>query len=310
MFARFVLITSHLLFMKQNILITGASGFIGKNLVEQLSDSYTIFSPRSTELDLLNQDAVESYLKKNSIDQVIHAAVYHVTRNSGKDPLQGLSHNLRMFFNLARCNNLYKKMIYFGSGAEYGKQRAICSVTEEDFGDVIPSDEYGLYKYALTKMLPSYKNIYNLRLFGIFGKYEDWHIRFISNAICKTMFGMDITMKKNVYFDYMYINDLIPLIKKSLELEKLPHNVMNVCTGKRTDLYSLAHIIQKVGKATNQITVGDEGFSNEYTASNLLLLKSFPSLKFTPLEEAIKELYSWYVHNKSQIDPRLLQEDP
>ena len=44
------------------------------------------------------------------------------------------------------------------------------------------------------------RNIYNLRVFGIFGKYEDHTRRFISNNICRVLCGLDISMNKNMLF--------------------------------------------------------------------------------------------------------------
>ena len=61
---------------QKKILITGGSGFIGKNLSEFLSQEYQVVSPASKVLNLCNQLQVEEYLKKNKIDIVIHAANY------------------------------------------------------------------------------------------------------------------------------------------------------------------------------------------------------------------------------------------
>ena len=41
----------------KNILITGGSGFIGKNLREQLQGKYNIYAPSHSELELLDYDA-------------------------------------------------------------------------------------------------------------------------------------------------------------------------------------------------------------------------------------------------------------
>ena len=49
----------------RKILLTGGSGFIGKNLKELLRKDFNIFSPTSKQLDLTNSDKVLAYLKKN-----------------------------------------------------------------------------------------------------------------------------------------------------------------------------------------------------------------------------------------------------
>ena len=50
------------------VLITGASGFIGRNLVDHLSDKFEISSPSREELNLLDETAVQKYINDNKID--------------------------------------------------------------------------------------------------------------------------------------------------------------------------------------------------------------------------------------------------
>ena len=104
---------------QKKILITGGSGFIGKNLSEFLSQEYQVVSPASKVLNLCNQLQVEEYLKKNKIDIVIHAANYRGKKKEPYNEYKVLENGLRMYANLERCSHLYGKMYYFGSGAEY-----------------------------------------------------------------------------------------------------------------------------------------------------------------------------------------------
>lgn len=87
----------------EKILITGGSGFIGRNLKEQLAVKYNILAPSHRELELLDGSKVQDYLERSHFDVVIHAATWNATRNSEKDLSKVLDHNCRMFFNLARC---------------------------------------------------------------------------------------------------------------------------------------------------------------------------------------------------------------
>ena len=50
-------------FKNKRILVTGASGFVGKNLVEQLqSKGFThLLTPTSTEVDLTRENDVKGY---------------------------------------------------------------------------------------------------------------------------------------------------------------------------------------------------------------------------------------------------------
>src|SRR5581483_7834590 len=62
------------------ILITGASGFIGRNLASQLGSRHELAAPHRAELDLLDAERVRSYLRDGQFDVVIHAATERSNR--------------------------------------------------------------------------------------------------------------------------------------------------------------------------------------------------------------------------------------
>ena len=227
------------------ILITGGSGFIARNLSEQLHSEYDIVSLNSKELDLLDSLKVFDYIKRKEFDVIIHTAIYDARGHSIKDPSRVLENNLKMFFNLARCKEFFGRMIYFGSGAEFGRENWIPKMREDYFDQHVPVDQYGFSKYIMAKYAQSNSNIYNLRLFGVFGKYDDWRIRFIPNACRKAVLGLPIKFKQNVFFDFIHINDLSNIVKWFID-NKPRKNVYNVCSGKVIDFKAIAEKIIKI----------------------------------------------------------------
>lgn len=286
--------------MKKNILITGGSGFIGQNFKECLSSKYTIYSPTHQDLELTEEKQVEGFFKKNKIDAVIHCANIGGTRNTIQ--LSNIvSVNLRMFLNLLKSKRYYKKMIFLGSGAEYGKNQALVKVKESDFDKSVPVDDYGFYKYVCSRLIEREKNIVNLRLFGIYGKYEDYSLRFISNAIVKNLLLIPIDINQNVFFDYLYINDLIRIIDYFINNET-KYNFYNVSSGKKIDLITLARKINAISPYRSKVIIRRKGLNKEYTASNTRLTEEIKGFKFTSIEEGISDLYKWYRKHLDLID--------
>lgn len=283
------------------ILITGGNGFIARNLFEQLSPEYTVVSCNSTELDLLDSSKVFNLIKSNQFDIVIHTATYDAApKHSTKDPSRVLEFNLRMFFNLARCKDNFGKMIYFGSGAEFGRGNWIPKMKEDYFDQHVPVDQYGFSKYIMTKHTQLSSNIYNLRLFGIFGKYDDWRTRFIPNACCHAVLNLPIRINQNVFFDHLYIDDLIRIVKWFIN-NKPRNHVYNVCTGDVYDFNTIAEKIIKVSGKNVDIEIKTDGLSREYSGDNSLLLNELNGFKFSSIDESIKALYDWHDSNKHII---------
>lgn len=284
------------------ILILGGNGFIGKNLREFLANKelYCIDAPKRRELNILEEDEVKKWLESTYYDVVIHAAICNPIREHGVTNNE-LEQDLRGFFNFEKYNSLYGKMLYFGSGAEYDKTKNIISVGEKDFRNEIPKNNYGLAKYIIGRCIEKSSNIYNLRVFGLFGKYENWRTTFISGACCKALKGLPITIRQNVYFDYMYIDDFCKIVEWFINNIPKYHSY-NMSTGKKVDLVSIANIINSLVEQPVPIYVCKNGLANEYTGNNCRLAEEFRYMKIQKIDMSISQLLAYYRKNLNNID--------
>jgi len=279
------------------IVITGGNGFIAKNLFEQLNGFYSIVICNREVLNLLDADAVNSFLKTHKFDVVIHTATYDaVPKHSLKDPAKILENNLKMFFNITRCNEYFNKMIYFGSGAEFSREHWRPKMSEDYFDKYIPTDQYGFSKYIMTKYTLLSDKIYNLRLFGVFGKYEDWRVRLISNICYMTLMNKNPEINQNKYFDYLYIDDLVRIVKWFIDNNPI-YKVYNVCSGTTIDFYTIAQKIIDISNKKLEIIIKIKGLDKEYSGDNSRLLKELNDFRFTPIDKSITTLYRWYEDN-------------
>jgi len=275
-----------------NILITGTNGFIGRNLKEHfLTTNNKLSTPKRDELNLLDGGSVENYIKKNNFDVVIHCCI----------TLTSIEQNLKMYFNLEKLSNSFGKLICIGSGAEFDKNNYIPKMNEDYFGKYIPSKEdiYGYSKYEIAKdILKKKRNIYNLRVFGIFGKYEDYRRRLVSNNICSLLLGKNIVLNKNGCFDYMYVNDFSKIVE--MFISKNPkHSTYNTCTGEVIEFLTITKIINEVDGRNKPVQVKQEGINPEYSGDNLRFVNEFGLMNLTSPKDSIKELYYWYKNDSN-----------
>ena len=271
---------------KYKVLVVGSNGFIGKNIVEYLEkQNYNVLCPKRNDLDLLDTEKVFDFIQSHMPDIVIHCAVN----------INSLIDNLRIYYNLERCSASFGRMITIGSGAEYDMKNYKPMMHESYFSEHIPSDVYGLSKYVTSRDIENYpRNIINFRIFGIFGKYEDYTRRFISNNICRALCGLGISMNKNMKFDYLYVNDFLKILEMFFK-KNLKYQNYNICTGKPVEFLEIANIINDIHEnGEGNITIKESGFNTEYSGDNSRFLEEFGHFEYTDLRTSISELYNWY----------------
>lgn len=263
----------------KNILLTGSGGFIGKHLKKYFKE-YNLFTPRSFQLNLLDKVETAQYLKENNIEFIIHCASCGVRITPDATLEEVAKPNIQMFNNLAQSN---LPMITIGSGAEYDKSRPLVNIKEENFGNSIPKDPYGYSKYLISKEIEKRDNILNLRLFGIYGLWED-SSRVTSCIVNAKIKKEPVILNQNVRFHFIWIDDFCKIVKHFVE-HPTKEKFLNVAPNESIEIIELAKI------ADVETIIKNEGLNKEYTADNSRLLSQIGEFQFSDYKIGMNNLY-------------------
>ena len=269
----------------KNVLFTGASGFIGRNVCPYLEEKCNLFTPGRNELNLLDETEVYEFIKDNKIDIVINSANPNYIRTDLDPKEREFEDRLRIFLNLRKAKDLYEAMYNIGSGAEYDKAFDISMVSETEYGKRIPYDSYGVAKYAMHEILKNDDNIYDLIIFAIYGP-TDHFTKFISHCIDSCEQKIDITIRQDCYFDYLYVMDFAKILEYFIH-NKPNYKEYNITTGSRVLLSDIAKLVIDIMGTDNKIKILSEGYNKEYTADNTRLLNEIGGFEFTSLRDGI-----------------------
>ena len=276
--------------MVKSVLITGSTGFIGGNIEPLLGERYNLVTPSRSDLDLLDYTEVRAFLEKAQFDAVIHLA--NPTGQSRFDVKNELfERSLRVFSSLERCSELYGKMIYIGSGGEYGKHRPLINVTEEEFDLEIPHDQYGFSRYLMSKMAAQKDNIINLRLFACHGPHDPPY-KLIPHIIHCIREGRAIALRQDVWFDFLYVEDIYPVLEYFME-NPAKHSAYNLCSGERLLISSIAEEVRRQMNADTPIVFEKSGLGLEYTGSPARLKEEMPHWKPRTMSEGIRRILEY-----------------
>ena len=250
------------------ILLTGASGMVGKNILEQPeANKHDFLTPNSSELNLLDFANVFNYLKKNKPDFVIHTAgkVGGIQANIA-EPVSFLTDNIVMGKNIitAAYQNNINNFMNLASSCMYPKYAQ--NPLKEEFilkGELEPTNEgYALAKIMATKLCEyivsednskKYKTVIPCNLYGYYDKFDPEKSHMIPAVIRK----IDLAKRQNknkvkIWGDgkarreFMFVGDLANFVFHAVEnFEELPQNI-NVGLNQDYSIKQYYNAISKV----------------------------------------------------------------
>jgi nucleoside-diphosphate-sugar epimerase len=281
-----------------NVLITGANGFIGSNLMTLLADlpNIKLFAGTRDTIDLLSSQSVGDYLRRNEITKIIHCAIEGGKRDVIDTP-DIVFKNLLMFQNLIQCQIKDGLFINIGSGAEFDRRNEIFREDERVVQYRIPVDYYGFSKNLIAKTLLGYNNALTLRLFGCFYHNETSN-RFIRNSIERYIKDEPIIIHQDRYMDFFYMEDLATIIKRLIvktETHKL--SALDIDMNMSYDMtYTLRQIADMINRLSwehhSDIIIEKDGMSKSYSGQGYnFSVASCMNMEIKGIRKGIQECY-------------------
>jgi len=308
-------------------IVTGATGFIGSNLIETLiakdkkvvgididiTRKHLVKSFINGNFSILWSDVnyIDNYIKKGleDIDMIYHLAASADIRKSYEFPQMDLKNNVlgtNAVLELMRKNDI-KNLVFSSTSSVYGIPEI--QPTPENVPNIRPISMYGASKLANEAFISAYCDLYGLKV---------WAFRF-ANVVGKNMhrgviFDFIQKLKQNQheleilgdgkqtksFFDVSdCVAGLIDIPKKDGNKSMTVYNLGN------TDLITVKEIADIVCdelgvKPNYNFTGGDRGWKGD-TPSTILSIKKALKTGWKPkynCEESVKRTVRWLLDNQ------------
>ena len=240
----------------KNILLTGANGFLGRNILKNLKSSNNILETDLHNLDITNFDKCEKFFKKRKIDVIIHAAAAKGAAESFNNPKKYIDVNFYGTLNLLEMMRIrkIKKIIFISSSGIYGRPKN--NVNEN--ADKNPFNPYSLGKNLSETLINYYSTHYDIKYVNIRPNLISGHgltqdnliydiVKSVLNNQDAVVFGKGTHVRQ-----YTHPDDISSFIKIILKKKLFTNESYNISNNKIQTILLIKRIIKLMKKGQIQ----------------------------------------------------------
>jgi GDP-L-fucose synthase len=305
------------------IFIAGHKGMVGSAIWRRLTltGDYNLIGRTRSELNLLNQPAVNDFFKTERPDVVVDAAarVGGILANATY-PYQFLMENMVIQNNLiaSAFDSGVKKFVFLGSSCIYPKL-AQQPLKEEYIltGPLESTNEwYAIAKIAGVKSIEALRKQYQCDYVSfmptnLYGPYDNFdlttshvlpalirkfHEAKVDNNRPVTVWGTGTPLR-----EFLHVDDLASAVLLAINT-KLEEHLYNVGVGEDQSISSIAKLVQKVVGHTGEIEW--DTYKPDGTPRKLLDVTKLKQVGWQPiisLEDGIKSTYQWFLQHVEHL---------
>lgn len=309
--------------MKRKFFISGATGFIGSNivrkLVEEKEEVHLIARNKNLNwrladiesfLHIYECDILNSNLKK-ILDKIKPDYIFHLARYGNlpheDDIGKMIDINLKGTINLINAvrQNPFKLFINTSSCAEYGVKEKDMKETDvlspiNNFGVVTSAITLYCQKEAVRQDLP----IINFRLFTPYGYFEGKN-RLIPDVALSALEGRPIKVSSPVYVrDFIFIEDVVRAYIIATKIQHNPGEVYNIGSGSQHSVGDIVRLIVEFTKSKSNVQWGAVASQSRYIEPakwQADMSKTKKMLKWEPkntIESGLQKTMQWFMQHK------------
>lgn len=292
--------------MKERVLISGSSGFLGSRLRERLNQEYEIKTLKHPELE-----NPEKMVVAFNPDIIFHLAAYgNYYFQTGVREIYR-ANIMKLLYLLEATDEIpYKAFINVGTSSEYGKKDR--PMKEDDLLE--PDTFYATSKAGGTLLARAWaiqksKPIVTIRPFSITGIGEQDH-HLIPTLIRSCLYQEWMSFVPNPVHDFVDVDDVIDGMLLLVEnARRFPGKVFNIGSGIQYTNEEVRQIVEKVTGKKAKIEMVEEmrNYDTRMWVADTCDLKiwgrpTLRSLGWKPkktLEQSIKEMVKDYEQKKT-----------